>query len=372
MEFLIRREDLVRTLGRVQGIVEKRPTAPVLSAVHIQTREGGGVRFTATDKAMTFIGDVEATVRQPGEVAIDAVTFFSTARVLAGDVVSVQLVDAGRVEVRCGTALFKLNAHPAGDFPVTPPLDQSRSLTMETADLQRIIDQTLFSVAPDDNRYGLSGAHLEDVSTPAGPMLRAVSTDGNRLSWSQAPYEGELGIGRKMLVPRKALAEARKLLDGSEGKVEIAFGERAGLVKVGPTMLHMRLLEADFPDYRQVLPTSWKRRVVVERDALSDALRRVSVMAADTSHSVRFVFQQDSLTMSARKLDAGDSREEVAIDLSGEPLTTGLNGRFLADALGATAAPRIVLELGETLSPCVIRVPDDENCLFVVMPVRLD
>lgn len=371
MEFLIRRDELVRTLSRVQGIVEKRPTAPILACVHVLAREDG-IRLTATDKAMTYIGDVEATVRTPGEVALDAATFFNTAKVLAGDVVTVTLVDNGRVEVRCGTALFKLNAHAGQDFPVTPPLDQTRSLTMEMGELRRVIDQTLFSVAGDDNRYGLSGSHVEDVATDAGPMLRFVSTDGNRLSWSQAPYSGELGIGRKMLLPRKALNEIRKLLEGDKEPVEISFGERAGLVRFQGVMVHVRLLEADFPDYRQVLPTSSKRRVLVERELLQDALRRVSVMATDSSSSVRFAFSADGLTMTARKLDAGDSREEVAIDLAGEPITMGLNSRFLLDVLNAVPAARISMELGDTLSPCIIKVPDNDRCLFVIMPVRLD
>ena len=370
MEFLIRRDELERTLARVQGIVEKRPTSPILSCVHILAREGG-IRVTATDKAMTFIGDVEATVRVPGEVAVDAATFFNTAKVLAGDVVDVALVEGSRIEVKCGTALFKLNAQAGSEFPVTLPLDQSRALTIDMAALRRVMDQTKFSVAGEDNRYGLSGAHVEEIASPAGPMLRFVSTDGNRLSWSQAPYTGELGIGRRMLIPRKALNEIRKLLEG-EGPVEIAFGERAGLVRFPGVMIHVRLLEADFPDYRSVLPGAFKRRVLVEREAMVDALRRVSVMAGDQSYSVRFAFTEDGLTLTARKLDSGDSREEVAIDLSGEPITLGMNARFVSDVLGVINAPRISMELGDALSPCIIRVPDDDSCQFVIMPVRLD
>lgn len=371
MEFRIRREDLVRTLGRVQGVVEKRPTTPILACVHILARPEG-LRLTATDKAMTFIGDVEATVSTPGEVAVDAGTFYNTAKVLAGDVVHVALVDQGRVEVRCGTAQFKLNAHNGADFPVTPPLDQSRVMTMQLADLRRVIGQTRFSIAPDDNRYGLGGAHVEDVAGQDESMVRLVTTDGNRLSWSEAPYRGEIGIGRKMLIPRKALTEIEKLLEGDDQPVELAFGERAALFRMAGVMLHIRLLEADFPDYRQVLPSVFKRKVVVEREALADALKRVSVMAADTSNSVRFAFDDGLLTLTARKLDSGDSREEVAIDLVGEPITMGLNARFVLEVLSAVHAPRISLELGDALAPCIVRSPDDGHCLFVIMPVRLD
>lgn len=372
MDLLIKRDELVRSLGRVQGIVERRTTTPLLSSVLLQARPDG-LRLVATDKAMTFLGDVPATVRVPGEIAIDAVNLYQTARVLADDVVSITLLENQRVEVRCGTAVFKLNGYPGSEFPVTPPLDQSKSLTIAMGELRRIVDQTLFAVAPDENRYGLNGAHVEDVATEAGPMLRMVSTDGNRLCWSQAPYQGELGIHRKMLLPRKGLDQVRKLLDaGDDVPVEIAFGERAALVSFPGVMVHMRLLEADFPDYRQVLPASYKRRALVDRDALDAALRRVSIFAADSSHSVRFAFSGDSLVLTARKLDAGDSREEVAVDLVGEPITMGFNARFVLDVVGAVGGQRLALELGDVLSPCIVRSPEDDRCLFVVMPVRLD
>jgi DNA polymerase-3 subunit beta len=370
MEFLITRDDLTRALTRVQGIVEKRSTTPILSAVLLQARPEG-LRMVATDKAMTFLGDFAANVRTPGEVAVDAANFFQIAKVLPPDVVTVKLGDNLRVEVKCGSSSFKLNGYPAADFPVTPPLDQSRVLTMAAAELRRVIDQTLFAAAPEDNRYGLNGAHVEEIAGE-GRNVRFVSTDGNRLCWSQGPYEGELGIARKMLLPRKALGEIRRLLDGLDAPAEIAFGERAALFRVPGVMLHLRLLEADFPDYRQVLPSGFKRKVVLERDQFQESLRRVSIFATDGAHSVRFAFSGDGLVLTARKLDAGDSREELAADLTGEPITMGFNARFMLDVLGVITGPRVVVELGDTLSPCIVRDPDDDRALFVIMPVRLD
>lgn len=370
MDFLIQRDDLIRALTRVQGVVEKRSTSPILSAVLVQAGKDG-LRLTATDKAMTFFGDFDATVRTPGEVAIDANNFFQVARVLPNDVVTVRMAENLRVDVKCGNSLFKLNGFAAADFPVTPPLDQSRSMLIAAKDLRRSIDQILFSVAPEDNRYGLNGAHIEDVPGET-PVVRFVSTDGNRLSWSQAPYSGDLAIGRKMLLPRKALSELRKLVDGFEGEVELAFGERAALVRFPGVMLHLRLLEADFPDYRQVLPSAFKRKVVVERDVFLESLRRVSVFAGDASHSVRFAFGPDGLVLTTRKLDAGDAREELAAELTGEPITMGFNARFVQEVLGVMQGGRVVIELGDTLSPCLLRSQDDDSALFVIMPVRLD
>ncbi len=371
MDLLIHRDELVRALARAQGIVEKRPTLQILSAVHLQAT-AEGLRATATDKTMTVIADYQATVRPPGEVAVDASNFFQVAKVLSGDIVTLTLIDSGRLEVRCGASVFKLATFNAADFPVTPALDQARALMMEAAALRRVIDRVHFAVAPDDNRYGLNGAHVEDTAAATGAVVRFVGTDGNRLCWAQAPYTGELGIGRKMLLPRKGLGEIRKLLEGYEGEVSLAFGDRAALLQFPGVMVHVRLLEADFPDYRQVLPASYKRRVLVDREALREALRRVSILATDATNSVRFQFSSEGLVLTARKADAGDVREDVAIELSGEPIAMGFNARFVIEVLSVMEGGRVALELGEALAPCILKDMDDDNALFVVMPVRLD
>jgi len=371
MDLLIHREELVRALARAQGIVEKRPTSPILSAVLLQAT-ADGLRATATDKTMTILADYQATVRRAGEIAVDAANFFQVAKVLSGDIVTLTLTDNGRLEVRCGSALFKLTTFSAADFPVTPALDQARALTIESPALRGVIDRVHFAVAPDDNRYGLNGAHVEDTSAATGAVVRFVGTDGNRLCWAQAPYTGELGIGRKMLLPRKGLGEIRKLLEGYDGPVQIAFGDRAALIQYPGVLVHCRLLEADFPDYRQVLPAAFKRRALVDRDALREALRRVSILATDATNSVKFQFSPEGLVLSARKLDAGECREEVPIEYSGEPISMGFNARFVVEVLGAMAGSRVSLELGDALSPCILRDMDDDNALFVVMPVRLD
>lgn len=371
MDFLIHRDELLRALGRVQGIVEKRSTSPILSAVLVQAK-GDGVRLTATDKSMTLIADHAATVRVPGEVAVDAANFFQIAKVLSGDVVTITLGDAQRLEIRSGSSFFKLTTFAAADFPVTPSLDQSRSLHIGAMELRGLIDRTHFAIAPEDNRYGLNGAHIEDTSTPEGAVVRFVSTDGNRLCWAQAPYEGELAIGRKMLLPRKGLGEVRKLLDGVDAQVEIAFGERAALIRWPGVMAHVRLLEAEFPDYRQVLPSSFKRKAIFDRDTLREALRRVSIFATDSSNSVKFAFTPDGLVLTARKLDAGDAREEVAVDFTGDAISMGFNARFVLDVLTVIQGERISFELGDQLSPCIVRDMGDLSALYVVMPVRLD
>lgn len=372
MRFLIQSAELRRILSTAAACVEKSASIPINRCILLQAYEGG-VRATATDKGMTFLGNFSANVENPGEVAIDAANALQVAKVLPNDVVSVQLGENFRLDVKCGKSAYKLSGQAATDFPPAPPLETKGALTIDAADLRKIIDQTWFSVAPDDNRYGLNGAHLDAVDTPAGRMLRMVGTDGNRLSWAQAPFTGTLAIGRRMLLPRKPLAEVRKMIDGLSGPVEIGFGERAAVMRFEGTTVHMRLLEAEFPAYKEVLPTNFNRRVVVDRSRFLESLRRVSIFATDGSHSVRFAFSGDGLVLTARKLDAGDAREELPAELSGEPITMGFNAHFMQEVMSALTCSQVTLNLGDALSPCIIRpFGDDENALFVVMPVRLD
>ena len=208
-------------------------------------------------------------------------------------------------------------------------------------------------------------------------MLRMVSTDGNRLSYAQAPFTGTLTIGRRMLLPRKPLSEVRKMIDNYTGTVEIAFGERAAVVRFEGATVHMRLLEAEFPNYKEVLPTTFKRRVIVKRVALLESLRRTGIFATDGSHSIRIAFAPAGITLTARKLDAGDSRDEVDASLTGEPIVIGSNGHFLTEVLAVIKEDTVRLSLGDDLSPVIIEGMENDDqpatdCLFVVMPVRLD
>jgi DNA polymerase-3 subunit beta len=372
MRFLVDRPNFLPVLKQLYAVAGNGSN-PVLSSIHIRAA-GDKVILTATDMAMTATRIVSANVEDHGETCIPAANLVQVVGQLPNDVIVFDLGDNNRMNVKCQRSSYKLSGMEATEFPPAPTPVTGTPLTIDAADLRKIIDQTWFSVAPDDNRYGLNGAHLDAIDTPAGRMLRMVGTDGNRLSWSQAPFTGTLAIGRRMLLPRKPLAEVRKMIDGLSGPVEIRFGERAAEFAFDGTTVHTRLLEAEFPAYKEVLPKEFKRTVTLDRAAFAESLRRVSIFASDTSHSVRFAFSPDGLVLTARKLDAGDAREECACDLAGEPITMGFNAKFMQEVIVVLPAARVTLKLGDTLSPCIVQPfgEDDENALFVIMPVRLD
>lgn len=368
MDLTIDRAALTLALQRAQGIVEKKGSNPALAHVLLRAT-GENLRVTATDTLITLVADYPAAVAGPGEITVDAATFFQISKALSGAVVRLQTVSGNRLAITCGTAKFNMLAGSADEFPPLPTQADKSKIEIPGRGLRRIIEETLFSVCGDENRYGLNGAHIEEV---AGNTLRIATTDGSRLSYSEAPYTGQLGMTRKMLLPKAALGEIRKLVDPDDTAWTIAFGDRSAVVSSPGLSLVMRLTEGEFPDYRQVLPATFKRHVDVNRDDFDKALRHVVIMATDRNHLVRFSFEADRLVMTAANVEAGDARAEINADLRGLPLVAGFNVGYFRDILSATASERLTLSLGEALDPCILRLPGREDCLFVVMPMRLD
>ncbi len=371
MDLYIDRDELSRGLARVQGVVERRGTHPLLGHVLLHARDAG-LKMTATDTEVAFIGELAANVEKGGEIAVDAASLFQIARSLPETTVRLTLGDAHRLEVSSGRSRFRLPGFAAEEFPQLPAFDSKGTATLSEGALRRLVDCTHFAVATDDLRYGLNGVHLETVDTPDGSRLRFVATDGHRLSAAQAPYEGEVVITPRTLIPRKALAVMRKLLEGDEEPVELAFGEAAICLSRPGQTFWFRLLDGEFPNYHAVVPKEHRMRARLARDAFTATLRRVMILVADRARAVRFAFGDGELEIEVHNIDRGEVHEVLPVEVEGDPMTIGFNARFLQDALGVLRGDAVVLESGNPLAPCLVKDPDDSEAFFVVMPMRLD
>ena len=371
MELYIDREELTQGLNHIQGILERRSTNRILSNVLLEANEDT-LRITATNTDVTYVGDLAANVVVPGEITVDGSRLFQIGKSLPENTVQMKLVGQGRMEILSGAAWFKVVGMPAEDFPPVPNFEKTATLTLSAGDLSWLIGRTSFAISGEDNRYGINGAHLENVVEGDETKIRMVATDGHRLSYAEVPYEGDFGMADKMLLPRKALIELRKICDGQEGNVTLSFGENGALVQMPGTRFFFRLIDGEFPDYRQVVPTGFQRRAMISKPALSDALKRVGLLASDKTRPVKFDFTDNMLVLSTLNLDVGESREEVQMELEGDNLELGFNHRYFQDVLSVVNEERVILELGDALDPALIRGPDEEKGLFVVMPMRLD
>ncbi len=371
MELYIDREELTAGLNHVQGILERRSTNRILSNVLLEAN-GDTLRVTATNTEVTYVGELAANVVVPGQITVDGSRLYQIGKSLPDTTVQMKLGAQDRLEIFSGAAWFKVVGLPAEDYPPVPNFEQTATLTLQAADLRWLIERTSFAISGEDNRYGINGAHLENMPGGDTPMLRMVATDGHRLSYAEIPYEGDFGMADRMLLPRKALAELRKICEGVEGELTLSFGENGALVELPGTRFFFRLIDGEFPDYRQVVPSGFQRRVMLSKPALSDALKRVGLLASDKTRPVRFEFTEDTLILTTQNLDIGESREEVQMELEGKALELGFNHRYFQDVLSVVKDDKVVLELGDALSPALIRSPDEEKGLFVVMPMRLD
>ncbi len=372
MDLYIERDQLIRGLSRVQGVVERRTTNPILANV-LLSAQGNKLQMTATDGALTLVASYPASVEGEGELPVDAQRLFSIARTLTEPVVHLTFSKGNRLRLRCGKVDFNIVGANPEEYPPLPVRDERSALKVTGGHLRRIIEETLSSISTDESRYGLNGGHIEQSITVSGEKrIRLVTTDGSRLSWSEAPFSGEFSISNQVLVPRKALNEAKKLIEQDEHEWSVSFGDRSAVFSNEDTTFMLRLIDGEFPDYRQVLPAAARRRVKVERESFASALRRVGIMASDRNHSVHFAFEESRVVLKAHNVDTGDVREEVPADLEGSPVFTGFNVKYFQDILAATRSQDLILELGEPLDPCLIRLPDRDDCMFVVMPMRLD
>jgi DNA polymerase-3 subunit beta len=372
MDLYITQEELARALGTVQGVVERRSNQQVLAHTLLSAKEDH-LQVTATDQEITVVHRFPAEVARQGHACVHAVHMFQVARNLPDRAVHLVGEDNHALAVDAPPAHFRLVGLPPDEYPTLPAFEASATLTVKSGDLLRIIDRTVFAIPADDQRYGLNGGHLESIEDLEGrTLLRLVTTDGNRLCYAGVPYTGEFGMGRHMLVPRKALLEIKKLLDTPETEVEISFGERAASFRVGSSVLHTRLVDGEFPAYRSVLPQNFQRRVMVNRVAFRDALRRVALEAIDQASTIRMSFADDEVLITSRGIDHGEAKHPVPMVFEGDPIEMGFNVRYFLEVVNCIDEDELVLELGEPLSPCMVRAPGDEDALFIIMPIRLD
>lgn len=371
MDLYIDRDELSRGLARVQGIIERRSTFPMLSHVLFHAWSGG-LRVTATDTEVAYIGELAANVQKTGEVAVDAANLFAIVRALPEPTVRLTLSAGNKLEVSSGRSQVKLPGAAASEFPAMAAFDPRGTAKLPESGLRRLIEQTAFAVASEDHRFGLNGAHLEQRTVDGQKVLRIVATDGHRLSAAEAPFQGEVSLPTRMLIPRKALAVMRKLLEGDAEEVELQFGEGAiRLVRPGQTFW-FRLLDGEFPDYEAVVPKEGKHTAVLGRDELASTLKRVSILVQDRARAVKFAFRDGELEIQVHNVDRGEITESLPIELEGEAVTAGFNVRYVQDILGVLPGSAVKLEMAHPLAPCLIRDVEKTDAFFVVMPMRLD
>jgi len=368
MKFKIDCESLLQGLGRIQAIVERRGTLPILSNVLIRAN-GDEITLAATDLEVGVVSTHPAEIEQEGSVTLGAKKLFEIVRELDESEVHVALNSGARVGIECGSAHFSLLSISPEEYPTIPGAEGVDFIELESSLLAEMIDRTLYATSSDETRYNLNGVYMEAAEEG---RARFVATDGHRLSKIEKALPRPVAFLEKgIIVPRKGVGEIRKLCDETEGVVSVGLSEGFLIVQRPGLLLSSRLIDGEFPNYRQVLPSDFQIRLVVDRDRLIHALRRIALLAHERSRGFRFVLEKGELELSASNPDLGDAREVLPVDYAGDRFESGFNARYVLDALSAMSSKEVLLELAEELAPAQIRPADDADHLAVVMPMRM-
>ena len=371
MKMTIQTAELSRALYRVQGIADRKSTMPVLAHVLLEASQDGGLTVSATDLDVGLSGTYKAEVASPGAVAVNAKQLYEIVKSLPTESIQLTKQDNNWIEMKAGSSRFKLVGMAADEFPALPTQGQTKKFSLPATALAQMIDRTIFCVSTDDNRHNLGGIYCE---SPAANTLRMVATDGHRLAMSEQHFDGPIAVDKGVIVPRKGFQELKRVLtDTSEtiDKVEVGFSANSGVIKAGSVILSTRLVEGQFPDYQQVIPKAGSKTIKIGRNAMSEALRRVSILSQSRSYGVRLTFRDGSMDMLAEDPELGEAHETIEIDYKGPDLTVGFNARYLLDVLSLIHDEGITIELSDDLSPAVVKPLEEKGFLAVVMPMRI-
>ena len=372
MKATIERATLLKGLSHVQSVVERRNTIPILSNVLIEATAEGSLRLMATDLDLQINESVPAAVDQPGATTVSAHTLFDIARKLPeGAQVSLAAAD-GRMTIVAGRARFSLGTLPRDDFPVIAEGELPTQFEMPAEALKQIIDKTRFAISTEETRYYLNGIFLH-VSEDGGstPVLKAAATDGHRLARVTLPQpEGAAGMP-DVIVPRKCVAELRKLLDEVDGSVGVSLSSTKIRFDLGRAVLTSKLIDGTFPDYSRVIPTATDKILKLDPSSFMEGVDRVSTIATEKTRAVTMALYRDKITLSVTSPENGTAAEEVPGEYTAAPFEIGFNSRYLLDILGQIDGDVVEVHLADAAAPTLIRENDKAPALYVLMPMRV-
>ena len=372
MKVTVEQSALLKSLGHVHRVVERRATIPILSNVLLRA-EGTKLSLKATDLEVEVAESLAADVSVPGAATVAAHTFYDIVSKLPdGAQVSLELDASGaQIVLRSGRSRFTLQALPDSDFPDLATGDLGFAFSLPRADLKRLIEKTQFAISMEETRYYLNGIYLHTVETEAGVMLRAVATDGHRLARAEVPApKGAAGMPG-IIVPRKTVSEVIKLVSEGEGEANVSLSAVKIRFEVGAAVLTSKLIDGTFPDYQRVIPAANDKLLTVERGDFSRAVERVSTISSERGKAVKLALGDNRLTLSVNNPDIGNAVEEIEADYAAGAIEIGFNARYLLDITKQLEGDTALFKLADAGSPTLILDREGASAIYVLMPMRV-
>lgn len=365
MDFKISKAEFLRGLRVAQSIADRKSTMPMLANVLIRTAGKTKLQIAATDLNVSVSANLKAKCEGEGGLTINAKALHDIVSSAPGDEIRLTRADNHWAEVKAGKVSYRIVGMPDRDFPKLPDAKEATFGEVDAQPLREMIDRTLFSVCNDETRFHLSGVLFESD----GGHAKMISTDGHRLSKVERKLEGGPKLTAGVIVPKKGLLEWKRQLE-SASKIQLAVRSPHLFVVEGDLTLAIKLIDAQFPPYEQVIPKEHKRLVVIDRQRLIESLKRAQLMTSDT-RGVKFAVDDSSLTITSDNPDQGEVREELEAEYKGQPIAIGFNPKYVLELLGQMASDQVGIHLGGELDPGMFKPFTGDDYLGVVMPMRI-
>ncbi len=365
----VERAVLLKALGHVQSVVERRNTLPILANIKIEV-SGNSLSLTATDTDIEITEKIAVEVAEEGAITVPAHTLYDIIRKLP-DGAQVALIGTdtagGKLKINSGSCKFTLASLPVNDFPEMDRGNMTHSFKLLPAEIIALIDKTKFAISTEETRYYLNGIFLHTKND----KLCAVATDGHRL----AKVEIDAPAGAKdidgVIIPRKTVGEIRKLIEDGAGEIEVSLSDSKIAFVCNDAVLISKLIDGTFPDYEKVIPSDNDKEVEIESGALARAVDRVSTISSEKTRAVKFTLEEGKLIVSATSEENGAAKEEIEAEYSENPFDIGFNSRYLLEMMSVLKGQKIQIRLKDGNAPALVSDSEDPTSLFVIMPMRI-
>ena len=366
MNIKIDRELLLRPLGTVSGIVEKRHALPILSNLLLEGNQGK-LTFTATDLEMQISTHIETEIADDFQITISAKKLFDITRALPDESKMDIQIEESKVLVKAKKSRFNLQTLPPKDYPVMKKEEKDTvDLKLSQKEFKTLLKQVDFAMAQQDIRYYLNGLLIEVKDN----NINIVGTDGHRLSFTSLKLKNPTHPAQ-VIVPRKTIVELTKLLNDTEDQLEISFTKNQVNFKFNEIDLITKVIDGKFPDYSRVIPQGHNNVFNVDRSLLLDSMLRASILSNDKYRGIRMVLEEGNLKLVSNNSEQEQAEEELEINYKGEKIDIGFNVTYLIDVLTNIQSDKLTIAFNDSSSSCLVTIPDNEKYKYVVMPMRI-
>jgi len=375
MDFEIDKKEFLKGLGLMQSVAGRKTTLPILSHILLEG-EQSSLYLIGTDLETGIREELVATIHQGGKASVSAKKLYEIVRELSEETIHIKKKENHWITLQCGKSVFNLAGLDPDEFPSLPSYQDGSFSQVSIHLIQEMIEKTVFAASNEESRYHLNGIHFSQNKKGEKEVLRMVATDGHRLSLIDRESQAIRGIEKGIIIPKKGVLEIKKIMGDRDGEeeIEIYFDQTHGFFKMGKSLMVIRLIDGEFPEYEQVIPKGNDKRIVMKKESVYGCLRRVSTMASERVEGIKFSLKRNMLELSSYHQDYGDAKEEVEVAYEGPPLEIGFNARYLMEALNVIGMDEVIMELKDEGSPGILRPvsttePSSQFC--IIMPMRI-